>query len=144
MLRLLPAALVALVVLGADETVETWPQFRGPAGTAVGDDASSFPSEFGPEKSLVWRTELPLGHGSPCIWGDRVFVTAFDPEAKKLEVIAIDRRDGRIVWRHAVETAEIEKVHKISSPTTSTPCWSLPARPAPRRVKRSCRPRRAL
>ena len=105
----------------AQPTNPHWPQFRGPGGLGLGDDKASLPAEFGPAKALRWKTELPLGHGSPCIWGDRIFVTAFDPANKKLEVIALHRKNGRIAWRQPIPAAEIEKVHATSSPATSTP-----------------------
>ena len=104
--------------LAADDQ---WPQFRGPGGRALGDDKSSLPAEFGPKKALRWKTDLPLGHGSPCIWGDRIFVTAADAAAKKIEVIALNRKSGEIVWRQPVPVKEFEDVHATSSLATSTP-----------------------
>lgn len=115
------AVAMAGLVSAGEPPVERWPQFRGPGGLAVGDDASTFPTRFSASDGLLWSTSLPSGHGSPCIWGDRIFVTAFDAGSKKLEVIAINRRDGGIVWRSAVPTTEIEEVHAISSPANSTP-----------------------
>ncbi len=35
--------------------------------------------------------------------------------------MCIDRRTGNILWRRAVETREIEKVHELSSPAGPTP-----------------------
>jgi outer membrane protein assembly factor BamB len=64
---------------------------------------------------------LPGGQGSPCIWGDRIFVTSFDAGKKQLEVIAVRRKDGRIVWRRKVNAPEIEKVHDENNPASSTP-----------------------
>jgi len=87
----------------------------------IGNDKASLPSEFGATKALLWKTELPLGHGSPCIWGDRIFVTAFNADAKNLEVIAVNRKDGKIAWRQTIQSKELEQVHEISSPATSTP-----------------------
>lgn len=116
------AFLFAFSAFGADARVDDkWPQFRGPDGRGVGSDKASLPSEFGASKALLWKTELPLGHGSPCIWGDRIFVTAFDDRTKKLEVIAVKRKDGKIAWRQTIPATELEKVHEVSSPATSTP-----------------------
>jgi outer membrane protein assembly factor BamB len=103
---------------GADDR---WPQFRGPGGQGLGNDKAPLPTEFGPTKALLWKTDLPLGHGSPCVWGDRIFVTAFNAETKKPEVIAVNRKDGKIVWRQTIDAKELEQVHQVSSPATSTP-----------------------
>lgn len=107
--------------VGFDPADERWPQFRGPGGMGLGNEKAALPSKFGPDQALLWKTSLPLGHGSPCIWGDRIFVTGFEPAAKKLELIALNRKDGKPVWRQALPAAEIEKVHEVSSPATSTP-----------------------
>src|SRR6266567_6642609 len=107
--------------LSAEPVDDKWPQFRGPGGLGIGNDKVSLPSEFGPTKALLWKTDLPLGHGSPCIWGDRIFVTGFNAAAKKLEVIAVNRKDGKIAWRQTIPSKELEQVHEVSSPATSTP-----------------------
>ena len=127
MLRKLPACLLLAPIWGwaADSPSLNWPQFRGPAGNGVGDDRAALPSEFGPNKNVVWKTPLPGGHGSPCIWGDRIFVTSFDVSRKLLEVIALDRQDGKIVWRKSVDAPQIEKVHEENSPASSTPVTDL-------------------
>ncbi|MEO8028125.1 MAG: PQQ-binding-like beta-propeller repeat protein [Bryobacteraceae bacterium] len=113
--------MTAVCAVAADSASDRWPQFRGPAGSGVNDEQKSLPVEFGPGKKVAWRTELPSGHGSPCVWGDRIFVTSFDPAKKLLEVIAINRKDGKIVWRNAISAPEIEKVHEEGNPAASTP-----------------------
>lgn len=113
--------LVSLAVAAAGPNQAAWPQFRGPEGSGVGDDAANFPSLFGPNKALRWKVSLPAGHGSPAVWRDAVFVTASDTTSRKLEVIAVSRRDGAVLWRHSRVATEMEKVHALSSAATSTP-----------------------
>lgn len=108
----------ATLALSAEPEVEKWPQFRGLDGRGVGNDQVALPSEFGPGKALLWKTDLPFGHGSPCVWGERIFVTAIDRENQRLEVIALNRKDGKVVWRQTVPAKEIEKVHEVSSAAT--------------------------
>src|ERR1041385_4394063 len=59
-----------------------WPQFRGPQASGVAEGFST-PSTWNVEsgENIRWRTEIPgLGHSSPVIWGDRVYVsTAIAP-----------------------------------------------------------------
>lgn len=74
-----------------------WPQFRGPNSQGVAENAKP-PVAFGPDEALLWKTPLPSGVSSPCIWGDRIFVTAFDVERKQLETICLDRKSGKSVW----------------------------------------------
>jgi outer membrane protein assembly factor BamB len=95
-----------------------WPQFRGPAGSGVAD-GGTLPAQFGTSEQVVWKTALPPGHSSPCIWDDRIFLTAIDGD--KLEIICLDRRSGRIEWRKAAPAERIENVHSIGSPAAPTP-----------------------
>ncbi len=118
----LSLALCALVVaLAFDNPPASWPQFRGPDGAGIAAAEANPPAQFGPAKAVLWNTPLPAGHGSPCIWSNRIFVTAFDKDTNKLELIALDRATGKIAWRQAAPAAAIETVHAISSPATSTP-----------------------
>jgi len=38
-----------------------WPQFRGPNGSGVGQ-TTGLPSEFGPDKNVIWKKTVPTGH----------------------------------------------------------------------------------
>ena len=109
------------------DAAHNWPQFRGPLGTGEAPHADP-PLEWSEEKNVKWKTALPgLGHSSPVVWGDRVFVTAAVPFGEKLEprytdspgahdnlpvtqrqkfvVVAIDRKTGKIVWEKVVHEA---------------------------------------
>jgi outer membrane protein assembly factor BamB len=115
-------SLVSLLATSSALSAATpqWPQFRGPNGSGVAEDAHP-PIQFSAETNLLWKTALPAGHSSPCVWDARIFLTTFDREAKKLEALCLDRQTGRILWRRAAPAEKIEKVHTISSPAASTP-----------------------
>ena len=60
----------------AAEPATEWSRFRGPNGSGI-SSASRVPTEFGPTKNVLWRLELPQGHSSPILLGDRIYLTAF-------------------------------------------------------------------
>ena len=95
--------------------------FGAPTHRALQPAKADLPVEFGPDKNVRWKTEIPPGGSSPCIWEDRIFLTGYDSQAKKLEVICIDRSNGKILWRRDVEAKTIEKVHAASTPANATP-----------------------
>jgi outer membrane protein assembly factor BamB len=101
--------------------VPRWPQFRGPDALGVAPDGMKFPTQFGPSTNVLWKTPLPSGYSSPCLWGDRIFLTGFDEQQRRLETLCLDRGTGRILWRQPAPAAQIEQVHKVSSPATATP-----------------------
>jgi outer membrane protein assembly factor BamB len=118
---LMAAAWAAPKDTAADEAPARWPQFRGPGGAGVADGAQPVPVEFGQNQNMLWKAALPAGHSSPVVWGDRIFVTGFVESEKQLETLCLDRASGRILWRRAVSTDSIEKVHAINNPAAPTP-----------------------
>jgi outer membrane protein assembly factor BamB len=98
---------------------DRWPQFRGVAGQGIAEVPAAI--EFGPKRNLLWVTEVPSGHSSPVVWGDRIFLTSYDPDSKALEALALNRKTGGILWRQTIPATAVERVHAISSPATATP-----------------------
>src|SRR6516162_6823471 len=105
----------------ADKGNARWPQFRGSNALGVARDGMKLPVHFGPKKNVIWKTPLPSGHSSPCIWNGRIFLSGFDDAARKLETLCLDRRNGQMLWRRAAPATQIEKVHTFNSPAVSTP-----------------------
>ena len=100
---------------------QNWDQFRGPNGTGV-SATTSLPSEFGPKKNVVWRTELPPGHSSPVLSRDRIFVTAHSKDQNhKLFVIALERKSGKILWQREVPKAREGRLQNVNGPASPSP-----------------------
>jgi hypothetical protein len=60
-------------------------RLRGPNGSGI-DDARPLPVTWDGEKSvnILWKTLVPgLGHSSPAIWGERIFLTSAISSAEK-------------------------------------------------------------
>jgi outer membrane protein assembly factor BamB len=95
-----------------------WPQFRGPGGSGI-SPGGPWPTHFGPQSNLVWKVPVPSGHSSPCIWGERIFLTGF--ESNRLVTLALDRRNGRLLWRRELEPVKLERGAPLGSPATATP-----------------------
>src|SRR5688572_8762731 len=74
----------------------SWPQFRGTNSQGIAAAGEKPPVIFGPEKLCFWKTPVPAGISSPCIWGDRIFLTAVEND--KLLLLGIERKTGRILW----------------------------------------------
>ncbi len=98
---------------------QQWNQFRGPGGRGVASSDDGLPTEFGPEKNMIWQCKLDAGHSSPCIWGDHMFLTTF--VGKKLETVCVNRATGVVTWRRSVTVDALERHHRINNPASSTP-----------------------
>jgi outer membrane protein assembly factor BamB len=103
-------------------TAEDWSQFRGPNGSGV-STTTGLPIEFGPNKNVVWKTELPPGHSSPVLTRDRIFVTAHTKEKEnyKLLVICLDRKSGKILWQREVPRTRVGRIQNVNSPASPSP-----------------------
>ena len=112
--------LVAGLAGSAEGQAVEWPQFRGPDGRATAPE-QRIPDEFGPERNVLWKQEVPAGHSSPIVWGDRVFLTGH--EGSTLSVLAYRRRDGALLWKRDFAAAGEERfLHRDATPAAPTPC----------------------
>ena len=109
----------AVSLSGAEVPTPQWPQFRGPGGNAVAE-SQSIPVGFGRDKNLRWETELPPGNSSPCIWGDRIFLTAH--VGTTLKMICLKRSDGAMLWERERTIPKLAVYeHVAGDPANSTP-----------------------
>jgi outer membrane protein assembly factor BamB len=141
------ACLLAFVFLTSSTFAQNWPSFRGQNGSGIADGANP-PIVWDAEKSIniLWKTAIPgLGHSSPIVWGDRVFITtavssatnsqfvhgqtqtaasADDNSRHSWRVYCLDKNTGRIIWEKIVfEGAPRVKRHVKAShanPTAAT------------------------
>jgi outer membrane protein assembly factor BamB len=132
------------VCLAANVRAQNWPTFRGPNGSGVAD-GQPLPTSWDAARStnILWTTPLPgLGHSSPVVWGDRVFVTlaissaanpnhnpkdgdiepSHDQSAHEWRVYCLDKRSGTVLWsRTAHQGVPKVKRHVKATQANATP-----------------------
>ena len=107
--------LMALTVSAASDT--DWSRFRGPNGSGI-SETKGLPTEFGPNKNVIWKVDLPQGYSSPIIHGNRIFLTALRDD--KLVTLAVDRTNGKILWERAAPRARVERLDKRNRPAAAS------------------------
>ncbi len=108
--------LPALLLPAAD-----WPQFRGPNGSGLCPACGPLPTEFGPTKNVLWKTEIPEGKSSPVIIGDKIFLTA--SEGDELLTLCLNRQTGKLLWRQAIRAPKRDVQNPLNhraAPTVAT------------------------
>ncbi len=140
--------LVFQVILNAQvkRDDQNWPSFRGKNACGIAEGFKTAANWNVPEnKNIKWKTEIPgLGHSSPVIWGDRIYLTTAvsgleDPEMKvglcgsidpvedetvhKFKVYCLDKNTGKIIW----ERTSHEGVPKVKRHPKATHANSTPA-----------------
>ncbi len=130
----LATSLMALPAAGlAAKSEQNWPGFRGPGAQGIADGyptRASWNADAGVGKpaGILWRTEIPgLGHSSPIIWGDRIYLAtavrlsgkaslrigyygdvkaAQDNDEQKWMVLCFDKKSGKKLWERVVRTSK--------------------------------------
>lgn len=138
---------IPIHIFSAEKRVDRfnqWPQWRGPLGTGVAPHGNP-PTTWSENENIRWKIKIPgKGHSTPIIWNDRIFVTTAVPYGKdessrqkpapgahdnlpslrrqKFLVLAINRRDGTILWKYTVrDQRPHEGIHITGSWASSSP-----------------------
>jgi len=96
-----------------------WSQFRGDDGTGTNSDCE-LPSTWGAER-ILWNVELPgVGHSSPVIWGNKVFLTSANEAGTTRYILCLDALSGKQIWTRQMTFSRSRK-HPKNSWASSTP-----------------------
>jgi outer membrane protein assembly factor BamB len=105
---------LAVQAVGAE-----WTRFRGPNGSGAAQ-AENLPVRW-TEKDYNWRVTLPgVGHSSPVLWGDRIFLTSGDRKSAKRSVLCLKASDGSTLWQRDFESKR-HPINEANSFASSTP-----------------------
>ena len=128
----------------ADDGRINWPEWRGPLRTGVAPHANP-PVTWSESSNIQWKTALPgLGHSSPVVWDDVVFLTTavaygsrLDPvpvvvpgahdnkdvtQRHRFFVLCVDRMTGEIRWQRQVcDALPHEGGHATGSLASASP-----------------------
>ncbi len=106
------------LMFGGRADAQEWARFRGPNGTGL--NPASVPTRW-TDNDYTWKVPLPgVGHSSPILWGDKVFLTAGEPKTGKRLVLCLNAVDGRTLWSREYE-AKTYHTHQRNSFATATP-----------------------
>ena len=139
---------VGIVLLsGTASLAANWPSFRGGAAGGVGTGTPPVTWDLATGVNVAWSTPIPgLGHSSPIVWGDRVYVTsavatrgreapavtglmdvvgiamAADMVEHEWRLFALDRASGTIVWQQVARRGPpSSEHHRKSTHASATP-----------------------
>ena len=151
-IAILTLCLCALVAIAASASQpvdfeKNWHHWRGPYATGVAVDANP-PITWSATENIRWKVAIPgVGHATPIIWGDKIFVqTAIEGEKEKAEesedgnpfsgffggrnegptykfdLLAINRSDGSILWQKTLhELVPHEGTHRDATFASNSP-----------------------
>lgn len=117
-----PAATQAPAPAGLPTTAQlkaNYPFFRGAEGNGVAAQKNT-PTDWNGAsgKNVLWKVKVPKsGFSSPIIWGNQLFVTGADAQARM--VYCYDKNSGKLVWEAAADNIEgsPSKMPKVTADT---------------------------
>lgn len=139
------SSIFILCLVALNVSAQNWPQFRGPGASGVVEGGTpAVKWDAAKSENTLWKTEIPgLGHSSPVVWGNKVFITTAVTSGPKDEtryglygdvapvkddpkhvwkIYALDKFTGKILWeRIAYEGLPKVKRHPKSTHADSTP-----------------------
>ncbi len=97
----------------------SWPQFRGPNSSGVAPKGRP-PIKIGPTNNVRWCINVPWSPSSPCVWGDRIFLTTY--VEGELQTHCYATGTGDLVWSRGIKPRQLESFHSTDgSPAASSP-----------------------
>ncbi len=111
-----------LVLLAAFPSLHAadWTRFRGENGTGHAEGEYAVP--FDTTKNLAWKVTLPgIGHGSPIVVKDRVFLQVAKKDGSGISLVCINAAKGDVEWSKGIDIKP-GKFHKKNNMASSTPC----------------------
>lgn len=117
---LILATLLALPL--AELAAKDWPWWRGPNRDGIADPNQKPPIAFSETENVRWVVDVPgRGHGSPIVFGERVYLAAADDDLQKQWVLCYDRATGKPVWRTTIHEGGFpDKMNKKASNASSS------------------------
>ena len=112
-----PVAIVPVEGEGA----KYWTRWRGPSGQGV-VPAANYTDTWSDTERVKWRTAVPgLGHSSPIVWRDHLFLTTASDDGARVSMLAFNRLDGKRLWETVVPSQGVEHVYAKNSRASATP-----------------------
>ncbi len=126
---------------------KNWHHWRGPYATGVAVDANP-PITWSETENVRWKIAIPgVGHATPIIWGDKIFVQTAVEGTKaasgdedgdnpfggffggenagpvyKFDLLAISRSDGSVLWQKTLrEIVPHEGTHRDANYASNSP-----------------------
>ncbi|MFH1924645.1 MAG: PQQ-binding-like beta-propeller repeat protein [Planctomycetota bacterium] len=118
-MRLIRLAAILALTSTAGAAEGEWARFRGPNGSGI-SEAATVPAKW-TERDYNWKVRLPgIGHSSPVVWGERIFVTSGVPETAKRIILCLHTVDGYLLWQRGYPSRTYEQ-HRDNCYATATP-----------------------
>jgi len=111
--------LVLVILYCSNLNAQNWSRFRGPNGQGH-SAAQNIPTKFA-ENDYNWKVSIPgIGHSSPVIWKDKIFITSADKTKNLGYLVAVHSADGKLLWKSEFDL-NVYEFHRDNSFASASP-----------------------
>ncbi len=116
--------ILLVLILSTGIHAGEWARFRGPNGSGL-SDSTNIPVEFTKENTR-WKIELDgIGHSSPVVWKNHIYLLSADPEREgERSLICYSSNTGAELWRIADHYEPHASNKKLNTYASCTPVTS--------------------
>lgn len=101
---------------------DSWPSWRGDILGSGKVAKSDLPLEWGTEKNVKWRVDLPeAGNSTPVVFGGKVFVTQPLSGDKTRNLMCFSQADGSLLWQKGITYTDEERTHRSNPFCSASP-----------------------
>lgn len=116
-----PATETVRLIPAEGEAAKYWPRWRGPSGQGH-VAGTNYSDTWSATQNVKWRVQVPgLGHSSPIVWRDHIFLTTATTDGATVSMMAFRRSDGTRLWQTTVPSTGVEHVYAKNSRASATP-----------------------
>jgi outer membrane protein assembly factor BamB len=102
------------------EGAKYWPRWRGPSGQGY-VTGTNYVDTWSDSQNIKWRVPVPgLGHSSPIVWRDHLFLTTSTDEGATMSMLAFSRSTGKQLWSTKVPASGVEHKYPKNSHASAT------------------------
>ena len=115
--------IITLLIVNSTSEIQAqnWPNFRGPNGDGTSIE-TNLPTRWDSKTNVVWKSSVPgIGHSSPIVWEDKLFITTALPETQEKLLLCYDCKNGNLLWQKTVLKSTFENKHSNNSFASGTP-----------------------
>jgi len=117
-----PAALAWDDLAPVRPALQDWPWWRGPNSDNIAAGLQAPPVRWTATENVLWKADVPgRGYGSPCLWGNRLFLPTADDQAQVQYVLCYDCGTGQKLWQTEVHRGGFMRINPKNSHASSTP-----------------------
>lgn len=109
--------LVLTAASAAPVSAEDWMNWRGPNLTGVATKGEKYPTQWGEDKNIAWKKEIPGSGSTPIVFGERIILTSVKDGKNAVYCL---NRNGDIQWIKTLGEATKGK-HKKATGSNSSP-----------------------